>query len=186
MTSSGFTGLFIAFAYGVCSASMTFINKALLTTYSFDFPTFLVATQMIATILILELLRFSSILQFKEYTMERGKGFLIPSVFYALNSVLALWALSGMNVAMYGTLKRCAPLFILILGPTMFHKPRPQLKIVCSVAFMSLGFVIAGAHCWVIPSSSPDLSVASGGRARDDLTSFPINNPPPHHFCLSL
>ena len=41
-------GLAAAVFYGVCSGSMSFINKAVLTTYDFDFPCFIMFSQMVS------------------------------------------------------------------------------------------------------------------------------------------
>ena len=139
-------GLSIAVTYGVCSASMAFVNKAVLSSYEYDYPIFLVACQMLFTILILECLRLVRLVSIHEYTTEKAKSFLLPSVFYALNSVLALWALSGMNIPMYGVIKRCSPLLILIMGPVMLGKPRPDMRTALSIGMITSGCVIAGQY----------------------------------------
>ena len=142
--SASVKGLVIAFTYGICSASMAFVNKAVLSSYEYDFPIFLVACQMLFTILVLECARELKVISIHEFTFEKGKSFLLPSVFYALNSVLALWALSGMNIPMYGVIKRCSPLLILIMGPFLLGKPTPDCRTSLSIALITTGCIVAG------------------------------------------
>ena len=137
-------GLGIAITYGCTSASMAFINKAVLTTYKFDFPIFLVVTQMLVAVIVLEGLRLTNIISLPKYTLERGYSFFLPSLFYALHSVLALWALSGMNIPMYGVLKRCGPLVILLLGTFLLKKGKPPCIVITSICGMTMGCIIAG------------------------------------------
>ena len=46
-----------ALFYGLCSISMNFINKAVISSYEFNFPFFIMICQMVVTILILDGLR---------------------------------------------------------------------------------------------------------------------------------
>lgn len=77
------------------------------------------------------------------YTLERGKDMLLPSLLYCLNSYFSLSALQGMNIPMYGTLKRCVPLLTLYLGYCLLKKQRPGRGIEISVVLITLGAVIA-------------------------------------------
>lgn len=137
-------GLMIAFIYGLSSASMAFANKAILTGYKYDYPIFIVITQMLVSIIGLELLRLTGRITLPAFTIERGWSFFLPSVFYTLNSVLALWALSGMNIPMYGVMKRCAPMVIMLLGPLILKKGPPSARTASAVGFITLGCIVAG------------------------------------------
>ncbi|ESN92315.1 hypothetical protein HELRODRAFT_122800, partial [Helobdella robusta] len=137
-------GFIIAFLYGACSASMAFVNKAVLSYYKFNFPFFLVSCQMAFTIAILEALRLSGNKFLVKFTFERAWTFLLPSIFYAANSVLSLSALYGMNIPMYGVIKRCAPVVILILGVAILNKPLPQVSVCLSVGMITGGCIVAG------------------------------------------
>lgn len=143
---SGIIGLAIAFLYGSCSASMAFANKAVLTSYSFNYPFFLVTCQMAISIIVLELLRLTGRTSLVPFTLSRGKMFLAPSVFYAANCVFALSALVSMNIPMYGVIKRCIPVAILGLGVSILRKPLPSTSICLSVGMITLGCIIAGTH----------------------------------------
>ena len=137
-------GLIIALFYGIVSASMAFANKAVLTSFNFDYPYFLVTCQMLLAIVILELLRLTQKTSLQMFTLERGKSFLLPSIFYAVHSVLSLSALSGMNIPMYGVIKRCNPVVILILGSVVLKKGLPDPLVVISVSLITAGCIVAG------------------------------------------
>lgn len=130
--------------YGFCSVSMAFINKALMTSYDFDYPVFIMVMQMVFTIFILELLSWLQMIKLPTYTLSRGKSFALPALFYALNSVLGLSALSHMNVAMYGVLKRCVPLVTMFLSVVILKKGLPSNKTIVGVIFLTMGCVVAG------------------------------------------
>ena len=49
--------------YFTCSLSMNFLNKAVVSSYAFNFPFFILACQMAVTIILLHLLRFLRVLQ---------------------------------------------------------------------------------------------------------------------------
>lgn len=50
------------------------------------------------------------------YTLERGRQLGVLSILYITNVILALLALSGMNIPMYNAMRRCVPIASLILG----------------------------------------------------------------------
>lgn len=143
LTESGFRGTVAAVMYGTCSVSMAFINKALMTTMEFDFPVFIMVIQMVFTITILEALSCVNLIEMPRYTLQRGKSFALPAFFYGLNSVLGLSALSHMNVAMYGVLKRCVPLVTMFLSVAILKKSYPSRATFLSVILLTMGCVIA-------------------------------------------
>jgi len=148
----GIVGLAIAFFYGSCSASMAFANKAVLTSYSFNYPFFLVTCQMAVSVVVLESLRLTGKTSLVPFTLSRGWMFLVPSVFYAANCVFALSALGGMNIPMYGLIKRTIPVAILSLGVFVLRKPLPSMPICLSVGMITLGCIIAGMHYFMYRS----------------------------------
>ena len=58
--------------YFVCSLSMNFLNKAVVSSYAFNFPFFILASQMAVTIILLDLLRFLRILQVNVKSQNQG------------------------------------------------------------------------------------------------------------------
>lgn len=137
-------GVIIALLFSIVSASMAFANKAVLSAYEYNYPISLVTVQMCFTILLIESLRFFRLLEIPSFTLQRGKDFFIPSLFYAINSVLALSALSSMNIPMYGLIKRCSPIVILLLGTVILGKGLPSLLVFISVGMVTTGCIIAG------------------------------------------
>lgn len=149
--------VFSAVLYGSCSVMIAFVNKLLMTTYEFDYPVFIMMSQMLFTIILLEILSLPCIgvLSMPRYTIERGKMFALPALFYGINSVLALSALSHMNIALYGVLKRCVPLVTMVLSVLILGKGWPSKLTMGSVLFLTSGCIIAGnpfhvdIFCWL-------------------------------------
>lgn len=142
-------GTAAAVFYGICSVSMAFINKALMTSFNFDFPVFIMVFQMIFTIFILEILSLLQVIDMPPYTLKRGKSFALPAFFYAVNALFGLTALSHMNIAMYGVLKRCVPLVTLFLSISILKKGIPSKRTIISTCLLTTGCVIAG-KCYII------------------------------------
>lgn len=136
--------IWAAIFYGVCSTSMAFINKTVVTSYDFNFTFFIMACQMICSIISLEILRIANIIQLPKYTLKEGSAFKWPSLFYAIHSITALHALSGMSIPMYAAIKRCAPIVTLILSVFVLRKPCPKLTLIASVVLITFGCLIAG------------------------------------------
>ena len=130
--------------YGVCSISMAFLNKVLLNTYKFDFPYTIMVGQMLFTVALLETLNALQFISIPTYSLQRGRTFFLPSLFYAAYSVLALTALSGMNIPMYSVIKRCTPGVNLVIAVCILKKGLPSRKISLAVAMMCIGCLIAG------------------------------------------
>ncbi|KAK7498303.1 hypothetical protein BaRGS_00010563 [Batillaria attramentaria] len=137
-------GIAAAAFYGVCSVSSAFISKSLMDTLDFDYPVIIMVTQMILTIAVLETLSLLGVISLPPYTLKRGMSFLWPALFYGVNAVLALSALSHMNIAMYGVLKRCVPLSILILSSMILKQGWPSRLIMLTVSLLCIGCIIAG------------------------------------------
>ncbi|XP_067139970.1 uncharacterized protein [Centruroides vittatus] len=130
--------------YGTCSMLMVFINKFIFTSYMFKFPFFIMACQMISTVILLELCSFLKCIKLNPYNIKKGFSFVLPSIFYAIHSVLALNALGGMNIPMYGAIKRCTPFVTLLLTLSILHKKWPSCKIFLSIGLITLGCITAG------------------------------------------
>ncbi|KAH9495783.1 hypothetical protein Btru_013310 [Bulinus truncatus] len=136
-------GTVAAVFYGACSISSAFVTKIVMDTLEFDFPVSIMVAQMLFTITTLEILCFFKILNLPPYTLKRGMSFAAPAFFYGTNSVLALTALSHMNIAMYGVLKRCVPLSTMLLSLVILKTGLPNRITVYSVVLLTVGCVIA-------------------------------------------
>ncbi|CAK8696291.1 unnamed protein product [Clavelina lepadiformis] len=134
---------FSAGFYGICSGSMNFINKLLLNTWEFSHPGFILVMQLLTLVAGLKLLNALGKITLISYTTASARSCFLLSLFYSANTLLALFALSGMNVPMYVAMRRCVPLASLIIGTFVFFK-RPTSLIILSVSILTLGTIIAG------------------------------------------
>ena len=62
-----------ALFYGFCSLSMNFLNKAILSSYSFNYPFFIMASQMFVTILVIQIIKIFSSSSITHYSINEGK-----------------------------------------------------------------------------------------------------------------
>lgn len=132
-----------ALFYGTCSISMNFLNKAVVSSYNFNYPFFIMVCQMVTTIIFLDTMRMAGYLNLPPYSFRDGKDFLPASLLFALHATLSLFALHGMNIPMYGAIKRCTPLVSLILSVVVLRKSIPSKKIVLSILLITFGCLIA-------------------------------------------
>ena len=91
---------FVAVFYFTCSISMNFLNKAVVSSYDFNYPFFIMSCQMVATVIFLDILRLLKISKLNPYSLKEGVDFLPASLSFALHSTLSLMALHGMNIPM--------------------------------------------------------------------------------------
>ncbi|CAB3977499.1 UDP-galactose UDP-glucose transporter 7 isoform X5 [Paramuricea clavata] len=138
-----YRGVAAAVFYGIVSGSMSFINKIVLTTFDYRYPEVIMLAQVTCTALGLEICRRSNLINISAYTLERAKKFLLPSICFALHTILALNALSDLSIPMYNILRRLLPLSTLILGVIVLSKS-PSFQLTCSIILVVLGCIIAG------------------------------------------
>lgn len=136
-------GILAALFYGVISGSMSFVNKIVLTSYTFHFPNVLMLAQVIMLSVVLEARRLLGYSSMPKYTLERGKKFFIPSVCFALHTTLALQALDYLSIPMYNVLRRLLPLTSLLFACCMLKK-KPSLLVVIAVMLVVVGCITAG------------------------------------------
>jgi len=134
--------LYTAIFYGVCSGSMNFLNKLVLSSWHFPSPNFLMLTQMIVLSIGIDLLKHFGYSNAVDYTWEHGRSCITLSFFFAVNTVIALFALNGMNIPMYNAMRRCVPIANLMLG-VLFLRSRPSRGIVMSVLTITSGTFVA-------------------------------------------
>ncbi|RXG56679.1 Solute carrier family 35 member D3 [Armadillidium vulgare] len=143
-------GFIAAVFYALCSTSMAFLNKAVISSYDFNFPFFIMACQMTLSVVFLELMRLSGRIKIPPYTWKAAQGFLLPSFSYGLHATLSLIALRGMNIPMYTAVKRCTPLVNLIFAVVILRKPFPSFALIASIFFITVGCIIADLNFQVI------------------------------------
>ena len=81
---------------------------------------------MSITLALLTIGRTTGRLSLSPYSLQEGQEFLPASLCFALHSTLSLTALHGMNIPMYGAIKRCTPLVSLLLSVVLLRKPIPS------------------------------------------------------------
>lgn len=133
----------VAVFYFMCSISMNFLNKAVVSSYNFNYPFTIMACQMIVTIVFLDTLRHTGKLKLPSYSYKEGLDFLSASITFSLHSTLSLTALHGMNLPMYGAIKRCTPLVSLLLSVVVLKRPMPSSLLSLSIGIITLGVFIA-------------------------------------------
>ncbi len=138
---------FAAVFYGVCSISLNFLNKAVVSSFDFNFPYFIMTCQMAATVLALDAARIVGLLpSLAAYSWrDAGRSFAPASLCFALHATLSLSALHGMNIPMYGAIKRCTPLVNLILSVLVLKKAFPSRSILLSIGVITIGCLLASA-----------------------------------------
>jgi len=99
---------------------------------------------MLATVIFLDISRLLKISKLNTYSLKDGVDFLPASLSFALHSTLSLMALHGMNIPMYGAIKRCTPLVNLILSVMILNKPFPSPLLTFSIALITVGVLVAG------------------------------------------
>jgi drug/metabolite transporter (DMT)-like permease len=133
----------VAAFYFLCSISMNFLNKAVVSSYEFNYPFFIMSCQMVVTVIVLDLLRIFRLIKLPAYTLKDGVEFLPCSLSFALHSTLSLIALHGMNIPMYGAIKRCTPLVNLVLSVVVLKKAYPSALLTSSIGIITLGAFVA-------------------------------------------
>merc|ERR1719422_521361 len=99
---------------------------------------------MLATVIFLDLLRTMRLIKLSSYSLKDGVEFLPCSLSFATHSTLSLMALHGMNIPMYGAIKRCTPLVNLILSVMVLRRPFPSVLLTFSIGLITIGVLVAG------------------------------------------
>jgi len=123
---------------------MNFLNKAIVSSYNFNYPFSIMACQMMVTILFFDGFRFLGVMKLPTYSISEGVAFLGASLSFAMHSTLSLVALHGMNIPMYGAIKRCSPLVSMLLSVTLLNRAPPSPLLCLSVGVISGGALLAG------------------------------------------
>ncbi|CAB4063157.1 SLC35D [Lepeophtheirus salmonis] len=144
LSSTEIHSVLVAIFYGLMSLSMNFLNKVVVSSYSFNYPCFIMFSQTFLSLLILWFGEKLSLIKIKKYSQSAAYDFLLPSVSHALHSTLSLIALKGMNIPMYAALKRCTPLVNLFLSVHVLGKEWPSWSIIGSIFSITIGCLIAG------------------------------------------
>lgn len=135
--------LFSTIFYGFCSGSMNFLNKFILSVWSFHEPGTIMFAQMIFLSAGLHMLKSMGKITLVDYSNEKARIFLPLTIIYSINSIMSLSALTGMNIPMYNAIRRCVPIASLVLGFCMLRKQKTTVNIIISIFIITAGTFIA-------------------------------------------
>jgi len=148
-------GVQAALFYGCISASMVFVNKALLG--KFPYPGVFLAIQMLFTVGILTIFRALRVIDtLPRITSELLTKFLLPSMFYSINVCCSLTTLSAASVPVYTVIKRLTPMMALILRYLILNKAstwevkRAVLCVFFGTVLTGLGDLRFDAHAYTV------------------------------------
>jgi len=134
--------IFSAVFYGFCSGSMNFINKYVMTSLDYPFPSVMMLLQLVMLACGLRFLKIMGYINLNSYDYKNAKTVALQSVLYSANTAIALFALNGMNLPMYNALRRCSPFATMILGYFVFGK-KPTTLVLTSILVVTCGAFIA-------------------------------------------
>lgn len=132
--------LIAAFAYGLASMAMVFINKAVLLQYPHSMT--LLVLQQISTAVLIYVGRALRLTNARSMDWKTSKKLFPLSFFYNANVAFALASLKGVNIPMYIALKRLTPLAVLVTG-FFFGKAKPSTQVSLAVLLTGIGVIIA-------------------------------------------
>ena len=143
-------GVGVAISYGVGSMLTTLGNKAVLSTWTFDFLAFMLFTQNIFTVAVVYVCRSAlgpaaagGAFDFPLADRTVARMMLPVAIICLLNVLCGLGALTLSSVPVYQTLKRMSPLPAMIFDAVLRRK-RFSLAVRSSVLCVCLGALIAG------------------------------------------
>jgi len=136
-------GILAAVLYGITSGSMSFINKYVITSFSYKYVDVLMLAQIVTTIIVLEICRVFKLCDIPPWNLERAKHFWIPSLCFAIHTTLALAALGHLSIPVYNVLRRLLPLANLMMAHFVLKKT-PSFKICFAILFIVTGCLLTG------------------------------------------
>eukprot|EP01112_Ceratiomyxa_fruticulosa_P010585 TRINITY_DN2810_c0_g3_i5.p1 TRINITY_DN2810_c0_g3~~TRINITY_DN2810_c0_g3_i5.p1 ORF type:complete len:204 (+),score=20.13 TRINITY_DN2810_c0_g3_i5:864-1475(+) len=136
-------GFFVAVSYGLTSISITFLNKTVLSIYSFHYSLTMTLAQVILSIVFLRILKFLRWIDFPGYEMTTGKKVFPLAVCFVFMVATGLASLVNVNIPMFNALRRLTTLMVIVGEYVLLSKTSPVDE-VASVLLMCFGAVIAG------------------------------------------
>jgi len=131
--------------YGVSSFAVIFINKWVLSTYSFPNFMFLAATQFLATSVVLTALSFTKKIEIPPLNRGIILEVLPISLMFLGNVVTGLGSTQSLNLPMFTALRRFS-ILMTMLGEFFLLKREVSAPIVISVVLMVGGALIAAIY----------------------------------------
>eukprot|EP00002_Diphylleia_rotans_P018111 TRINITY_DN3511_c0_g1_i2.p1 TRINITY_DN3511_c0_g1~~TRINITY_DN3511_c0_g1_i2.p1 ORF type:complete len:207 (-),score=41.85 TRINITY_DN3511_c0_g1_i2:932-1552(-) len=138
-----YRGLLAALFYGLISISITFFNKIVLSVYSFQYSNVLTLSQMIFSLVLLYLMKQSSLVNYPSFEMKTARKLIPLAFWFNAMVVTGLASLGYMNVPLWSALRRFTTFLVMMFEYTVLNKRYPK-KESYSIVLMVLGASIAG------------------------------------------
>ncbi|XP_058182144.1 UDP-N-acetylglucosamine transporter UGNT1-like [Rhododendron vialii] len=153
-------GAYSAISYMACAVLLVLFNKAAISSYDFPCANVITLLQMTSSCLLLYALRHWKIISFKHVESEEESISSNPATLvsletlihtlplsfsYLLYMVVSMESMRGISVPMYTTLRRTTVAFTMVME-YIFVGQKHSLSVVCSVAIIILGALVAGAR----------------------------------------
>lgn len=156
-----FESLLVCGFYITISSSMVFTNKSLSHTFQFTTTNVLLLLQMLFTALLLRFLRdVVHVIDFDNFVRVKAMRIAPVSLFYSLNSAVALLSLRELSVPSYTLIKRLAPIFTIGIEYVLLQR-RATRSVLLSLFVMAVGTVLAALSDATSATSSWLLGLSS-------------------------
>ena len=139
------SSLFSCLLYGFISISITFFNKAVLSSYSFHYPNIMTATQIIFSLAFLFIMKSFKLISYAEFNMKTSRRTSLLSISFLLMVLTGLQALNYLNIPMFNALRRLTTLFTMS-GEYYLIGTLVSRNVKYSVYLMVIGAAIAGLY----------------------------------------
>lgn len=133
-----------ALFYAACSFVIVVINKTVLTTFKFPSFQFLGIGQMLATVVVLYLLKLAGFVKFPDYSLSTFHKVWPLPLLYVGNLVFGLGSTKRLNLPMFTVLRRFSILFTM-LGEAWLLGSKAKPMVQATVFLMIFGALVAAS-----------------------------------------
>nr|CAB3266240.1 UDP-N-acetylglucosamine/UDP-glucose/GDP-mannose transporter [Phallusia mammillata] len=145
LTSSPTKRVLAALFYAFSSVLIVMANKSVLTNYGFPSAQFLGVGQMVAAVIIMQILKVGGFVSFPDMSSTIPRKIFPLPLLYLGNLVFGLGGTKKLSLPMFTVLRRFSILMTMLLEIYIFKKA-PSKLIVVSILTMTAGSVIAASN----------------------------------------
>ena len=151
--------VFAAGLYATTAVGLAFVNKSVLSVYTFKEANVMLLLQMLAAALGVTGMRSYGVVDLAPLSLARARSLAPVALLYCTNTAFALASLDGLSVPVYTMLKRLTPAFVLVGNGFSGRPPTPT--VVLSTLLTVAGCVVAGIGDLAFDRKAYLLAVAS-------------------------
>jgi len=140
---SRLTGFSAAAIYGLVSMSAVLVNKALLSSWDFNFPLTMIACQMVISFCLLYSLKHMGFIEYDDWSLTTAQKVAPLALAHVTNVLLGLAALNLVDIPMFGVLRRTTVVFVLVMEYFVLGR-KSSLQIIASTVLILLGAIVGG------------------------------------------